>query len=516
MRRSMSACMSSQMAHAHGRMTMLPRAGPFSASSARATTSWYHWGKSSPWGVSTASLATMDPASLRPLRGSGGSLLEQGPGERLAVDAGQRVVVAEDAEDVQHQLPGPFPGLAGALADGVQEGREGRVGLAVGGLGGGGREPGGRVGGLGGQAGPGQRDGHLGVGLDRAEQLDRLGRAALAQGQVGQAGPGGQVVRVLLQDLAPAGGGLGGVELGGGRGRPVGLAGQQRLDEPLDHLGRLGADELVDQAATGERLHRRDALDLEGHGQALVLVDVEPGQDDLAAVALHRLLQHRGQGVAGAAPVGPEVDQHGDGLGSFQDLGLEGGLGDVIDKVAHTFVGTPPPGRPARSGRAYWPRRGRMRVGSGEKAGAPPAATGVASTPRPATSSSTSSPGFRYGYLSAPWTSDSSRMQPVPQVPDPRRSARDHSTPLTRAVMTALGTSRRPAGANSVAVTRTGPSEVAKSLPLAGPRDWAISRRWMSRADQSFMTVNPATTSSASSRRRLVPPRPSTQATSSS
>ena len=150
-------------------------------------------------------------------------------------------------------------------------------------------------------------DGHLGVVLDRAQELDRLGRAALAQGQVGQAGPGGQVVGVLLQDLAPAGGGFGRVELGRGRGGPVGLARQQGLDEALDHLGRLGADELVDQAATGEGLDRRDALDLEGGGQALVLVDVDPGQHDLAALALHRPLQHRGQGVAGPAPVGPEV-----------------------------------------------------------------------------------------------------------------------------------------------------------------------------------------------------------------
>src|SRR5215218_904310 len=339
-RRSRSACMSSQVAHAHGRMTMLPRAGPFSASSARATTSWYHWGKSFPWGVSTASLATMGSASLS-LTGSERSLLEQGPGQRPAVGGGQGVVVAQQAEDVQHQPPGLVAGVAGALADGVQEGGQGRVGLAVGGLGGRGGKAGGRVGGLGGQAGAGQQDRHLGVGLDRAEQLDRLGRAALAQGQIDQAGPGGQVVGVLLQDLAPAGGGLGGVEVGRrGRG-PVGVAGQQGLDEPLDDGGGLGADELVDQAAPGERLHRRDALDLEGHGQPLVLADIDPGQDDLAAVALHRPLQHRGQGVAGAAPVGPEVDQHGDGLGTFKHLGLEGGLGDVIDKIGHTVLGTP-------------------------------------------------------------------------------------------------------------------------------------------------------------------------------
>src|SRR5436309_15999382 len=35
-------------------MTMVPRTGPFSASSALATTSWYHLGKSSDWGVNTA------------------------------------------------------------------------------------------------------------------------------------------------------------------------------------------------------------------------------------------------------------------------------------------------------------------------------------------------------------------------------------------------------------------------------------------------------------------------------
>src|SRR4029450_6818527 len=171
----MSACMSSQMAYAHGRMTMLPRAGPFSASSARATTSWYHWGKSSPWGVSTASLAT-GLRLLRLRRVPGRSLLEQRPGQVLAVAGRQRVVVAQEAEDVPHQRPGPPAGVPGAPAAGGQQGGQGRVGLAVGGLGGGGGEPGGGVGGLGGQAGAGQQDGDLGVGLARAKQIDRTGR----------------------------------------------------------------------------------------------------------------------------------------------------------------------------------------------------------------------------------------------------------------------------------------------------------------------------------------------------
>src|SRR6266487_356121 len=70
---------------------------------------------------------------------------------------------------------------------------------------------------------------------------------------------------------------------------------------------------------------------------------------------------------------------------------------------------------------------GRTRSGSGWKAGASPATIGLVSTPRPSTSSSTSSPGTRYGYLSRPPTIDNSRMQPVPQVPVPIRSPRRSS-----------------------------------------------------------------------------------------
>ena len=64
-------------------------------------------------------------------------------------------------------------------------------------------------------------------------------------------------------------------------------------------------------------------------------------------------------------------------------------------------------------------------------------------------------------------------------------SPRERSSPLTRAVITALVPS------NSSGVTTTGPSEVAKSLPFAGPSPTFISSRWRSRADQSFITVKP-------------------------
>ena len=101
-------------------------------------------------------------------------------------------------------------------------------------------------------------------------------------------------------------------------------------------------------------------------------------------------------------------------------------------------------------------------------------------------------------------------MQPVPTVPEPSTSPgsslvfcaacatiashvwcmsarlpRDRSSPFTRASMVPL----RPS--NSSGVTTSGPRLVAKSFPFAGPRPTFISAAWRSRADQSFMTVNP-------------------------
>jgi hypothetical protein len=51
MRASTSACIRSQIEYPYGRITMVPRTGPLSASSAFATTSWYQRGKSSACGV---------------------------------------------------------------------------------------------------------------------------------------------------------------------------------------------------------------------------------------------------------------------------------------------------------------------------------------------------------------------------------------------------------------------------------------------------------------------------------
>src|SRR6266542_2714971 len=344
MRRSMSACISSQIANPHGRMTMVPRAGPFSASSARATTSWYHWGKSFPWGVSTALLATagglLDLAAAVP-----GSLLEQRRGQLPAVAAGKWVVVAEDAEDVEHQLAGPLAALPRPLAHGGQQLGQGLVHLAVGG------PPRGlgkaralralraRAGGLLREPGAGERLGHLGVVLHGTERLDRLARLAPVQQQPREPHAGGHVVLVVGEDLAVAGLGRGRVEHGGLGDGDVGLARQQRLDELLDHLRRLRADELVDQPAVRDRLDRGNALHPEGGGELRRLVDVDPRQLPGPVAGHDRPLQQRPERAARRAPAGPEVDDHRDLVGPLYDLGLEIGLGHVVNQlIAHTVL----------------------------------------------------------------------------------------------------------------------------------------------------------------------------------
>src|SRR5919106_3351163 len=65
MRASISACIRSQIAYPYGRMTMVPRTGPFSASCALDSTSWYQRGKSSAWAVSTFAIGD---GSYRPVR----------------------------------------------------------------------------------------------------------------------------------------------------------------------------------------------------------------------------------------------------------------------------------------------------------------------------------------------------------------------------------------------------------------------------------------------------------------
>src|SRR5436190_15286430 len=63
MRASISATMRSQMAYPAGRITMVPRTGPLSASSALVIRSWYQRGKSSAREVSTRATSAHDRGS---------------------------------------------------------------------------------------------------------------------------------------------------------------------------------------------------------------------------------------------------------------------------------------------------------------------------------------------------------------------------------------------------------------------------------------------------------------------
>src|SRR5438132_523154 len=63
-------------------MTMVPRTGPLSAISALATTSWYHWGKFSDWGVNT-----LFAIARRGYRRAGGAPGLRGPNAATAIRA---------------------------------------------------------------------------------------------------------------------------------------------------------------------------------------------------------------------------------------------------------------------------------------------------------------------------------------------------------------------------------------------------------------------------------------------
>ncbi len=107
------------------------------------------------------------------------------------------------------------------------------------------------------------------------------------------------------------------------------LGRQQRVDELLDGVLRVGAHEAVDDCAVLDGVHGRDRLHLERLAQAGVLVDVHLDQHDLAVGLVDDLLDDRPEGLARAAPRRPEVDDDRDLRGLVDDVGLEGGVGDI-------------------------------------------------------------------------------------------------------------------------------------------------------------------------------------------
>jgi 5-(carboxyamino)imidazole ribonucleotide mutase len=169
-----------------------------------------------------------------------------------------------------------------------------------------------------------RRKGDLGV-VDAAflqQQLDVV-EAGVVVGRVGGHG----VLQLLERAQGVA---LGQRFLRGGfLGSSFGLfgAGHVLVEELADLLGRNGADEAVHRLAVLEHHAERDAAHAEHLGQLRGnlrhLVGVELGQREAPGVLDLELFEHRAQLLAGAAPFGPDVQQHRGGDGAFDQFGLE-------------------------------------------------------------------------------------------------------------------------------------------------------------------------------------------------
>ena len=127
--------------------------------------------------------------------------------------------------------------------------------------------------------------------------------------------------------------------LGQNRGQFSGLAAagagdlHQLGDEFLELAFGQCAHEAVDRAALEEGVDGGDRLDAQLLCQRLVLVDVDLDQLDGALGVLDHLLERRRELLAGPAPGGPEIDDHGTIAG-----GVEHVLGEIrgrtVDDVA--------------------------------------------------------------------------------------------------------------------------------------------------------------------------------------
>src|SRR2546421_11380672 len=88
---------------------------------------------------------------------------------------------------------------------------------------------------------------------------------------------------------------------------------QERFDFCLGH----SADDSVDERTVLEKQHRRDRHDLKPGRRPRVLVDVQFAEAQTARAGPCDLFEDRGDPMAGAAPLGPEVDQDWVGLSNL-------------------------------------------------------------------------------------------------------------------------------------------------------------------------------------------------------
>ena len=111
------------------------------------------------------------------------------------------------------------------------------------------------------------------------------------------------------------------------------FAGHVLVQELADFLGGQGAHEAVHRLAAHEHHAKRDGAHAkhlrELAGDFLLFVGVDLGQQETAGVLGFELFQYRAQRLAGAAPLGPDVQQHGLLQGGLDQVGLKVGKGDV-------------------------------------------------------------------------------------------------------------------------------------------------------------------------------------------
>ena len=104
--------------------------------------------------------------------------------------------------------------------------------------------------------------------------------------------------------------------------------GDQRL--LIDRAGQR-----IDHLTTGDQCQKGDGLNAEGLRQARILVDVDLHHLEPARELVRELVERRRHRLAGAAPLGPEVEQNREV--ALDDVGLELGLG----QMGHGHGGAP-------------------------------------------------------------------------------------------------------------------------------------------------------------------------------
>lgn len=265
------------------------------------------------------------------------------------------MVIAEDAEDVDHRLAGLLLALALAL-DHAEELVEGRFELCtcrkgagecelrtvvIGVLGCRGLEAGDVDAGRLAQPCGGLETFNVRVRHELSEDDEGILDGAVIDQQCGEARARVLVVGLLVEDLPQDVFGASCVARDEGSPGLVDHEVEPRRQDGLEEGGDLGlregAHEPVDLLAVPDRDDRGDRLHAELGGELLVGVDVHLCELECSTGFVRHALEEGGERLARSAPRRPEVDENGDFPGSKQDLMLEVSEGDVLHEWARAF-----------------------------------------------------------------------------------------------------------------------------------------------------------------------------------